>query len=86
MWKQYPEQKMMGSGSPNVMLELFKILNDSGTPTGPSLNFKASDSTRNRSWGYGLRFDNVHLDKGKTYRMKLSVRNSIGSEDILLGS
>jgi len=51
------------------------------TPTGAITTFKASDP-QGIEVGATPTIDNVTLTKGKTYQMKIEVRNSIGNEDI----
>jgi hypothetical protein len=59
----------------------FQELNLSGIPTGAIITFKASDP-QGIEVGSTPTIDNVTLIKGKTYQMKIEVRNSIANEDI----
>ncbi len=59
----------------------FQELNASGTPTGPITTFKAADP-QGIVVGGSPTIQSVSLMKGKSYQMKIEVRNSIENEDI----
>jgi hypothetical protein len=59
----------------------FQELNAAGNPVGAVTTFKASDP-QGIEVGTAPTIDNVTLTKGKTYSMKIDVRNSIENEDI----
>jgi hypothetical protein len=75
-----PEPENDGEVITDVILS-FQELNASGTPTGAITTFKASDP-QGIEVGATPTIDNVTLTKGKTYQMKIEVRNSIENEDI----
>lgn len=64
----------------DVMLS-FTELNTSGTPVGTKFSFKASDP-QGIELGTAPTIETVNLVKGKTYRMEITVANSIAKEDI----
>ncbi len=59
----------------------FTELNASGTPVGTKISFKASDP-QGIELGSSPTIEPVNLIKGKTYRMEITVANSIANEDI----
>jgi len=59
----------------------FQELNATGNPVGAVTTFKASDP-QGIEVGTSPTIDNVSLTQGKTYSMKIEVRNSIENEDI----
>lgn len=59
----------------------FTELNASGTPVGTKFSFKASDP-QGIELGTAPTIETVNLVKGKTYRMEITVANSIAKEDI----
>jgi len=59
----------------------FQELNVAGNPVGAVTSFKASDP-QGIEVGKAPTIENVSLTKGKTYSMKIEVRNSIENEDI----
>jgi len=75
-----PEPENDGEVITDVILN-FKELNAAGTPTGSIFSFKASDP-QGIEVGASPTIDNVSLMKGKTYQMKIEVKNSIENEDI----
>ena len=75
-----PEAENDGEVITDVTLS-FQELNQSGTPTGPVLTFSASDP-QGIEVGTTPTIDDVTLTKGKSYEMKITVRNSIENEDI----
>jgi hypothetical protein len=75
-----PEPENDGEVITDVILS-FQELNLSGIPTGAISTFKASDP-QGIEVGSMPTIDNVTLTKGKTYQMKIEVRNSIENEDI----
>jgi hypothetical protein len=75
-----PEPENDGEVITDVILN-FQELNAAGTPTGAITSFKASDP-QGIEVGATPTIQNVTLTKGKTYQMKIEVRNSIENEDI----
>jgi hypothetical protein len=75
-----PEAENDGEVITDVILN-FQELNAAGTPTGAITSFKASDP-QGIEVGATPTIQNVTLTKGKTYQLKIEVRNSIENEDI----
>lgn len=59
----------------------FTELNSAGAPVGSKISFKASDP-QGIELGSAPTIETVTLTRGKTYRMEITVFNSIESEDI----
>lgn len=75
-----PEPENDGEVITDVTLN-FQELNSAGAPIGAIISFKASDP-QGIEVGSTPTIDNVTLTKGKTYQMKIEVRNAIENEDI----
>lgn len=60
---------------------IFQELSDNGSPIGDPMSFKASDPEGIQT-GQTPTVETVKLKKGSTYKMNISVANSIENEDI----